>query len=168
MPRDINLGPTGGPFVTLQENNGGLDVITPADFVDLPIEYLTTNGASGTVPVSQGDGTLLMSDPIPDGSTVQTKTITLGVGENESRTVYVTFADLGSIDVISVNLHIRDAAAAGDRITFAEDGDLSSSAVDVVYNKFINPGTSPERVGVDIQNNSTKLFNADLVVTYID
>jgi len=58
MPRDINLGPTGGPFVTLQENNGDLD-ISNATSVDLHGATLTNANVGGfdSVDVFEADGT---------------------------------------------------------------------------------------------------------------
>jgi len=58
MPRDINLGPTGGPFVTLQENNGDLD-ISNATNVDLNGANLTNANVGGfdSVEVFEADGT---------------------------------------------------------------------------------------------------------------
>ena len=58
MPRDINLGPTGGPFINLQENNGDLD-ISNATNVDLNGANLTNANIGGfdSVEVFEADGT---------------------------------------------------------------------------------------------------------------
>jgi len=58
MARDINLGPTGGPFITLQENSGDLD-ITGATDVDLNGANLTNANVGGfdSVEVFEADGT---------------------------------------------------------------------------------------------------------------
>jgi hypothetical protein len=58
MPRDINLGPTGGPFINLQENNGDLD-ISNATNVDLNGATLTNANVGGfdSVEVFEADGT---------------------------------------------------------------------------------------------------------------
>jgi hypothetical protein len=58
MARDINLGPTGGPFITLQENSGDLD-ITGATDVDINGANLTNANVGGfdSVEVFEADGT---------------------------------------------------------------------------------------------------------------
>jgi hypothetical protein len=59
MARDINLGPTGGPFVNIQENSGDLD-ITGATDVDLNGANLTNAGITegfDTIDVFTADGT---------------------------------------------------------------------------------------------------------------
>jgi hypothetical protein len=59
MARDINLGPTGGPYVNLQENSGDLD-ITGATNVDLNGASLTNGGITegfDTIDVFEADGT---------------------------------------------------------------------------------------------------------------
>lgn len=58
MPRDINLGPTGGPFINLQENNGDLD-ISNATTVDLHGATLTNADVGGfdSISVFESDGT---------------------------------------------------------------------------------------------------------------
>jgi hypothetical protein len=59
MARDINLGPTGGPFVNIQENSGDLD-ITGASDVDLNGANLTNAGIKrgfDTIDVFTADGT---------------------------------------------------------------------------------------------------------------
>lgn len=59
MARDINLGPTGGPFVNIQENSGDLD-ITGATDVDLNGANLTNGGIKegfDTIDVFTADGT---------------------------------------------------------------------------------------------------------------
>jgi len=59
MARDINLGPTSGPYVNLQENSGDLD-ITGATNVDLNGATLTNVGITegfDTIDVFEADGT---------------------------------------------------------------------------------------------------------------
>jgi len=55
MPSRIRIGPDGGPYVIVEENNGDLDITTPDDTIDLQNSGLINAALSGVLDAQNND-----------------------------------------------------------------------------------------------------------------
>jgi len=55
MPSRIRIGPDGGPYVIVEENNGDLDITTPDDTIDLQNSGLINATLSGVLDAQNND-----------------------------------------------------------------------------------------------------------------
>lgn len=156
MARDINLGPTSGPFVNVQENSGSLDVTTASG-----TQYQFAESPANNIDVAR------LQD-VNDGEVIKKKEATIGIDGSQTRRETFTFTDLDDITVVSLTLNVQSTGNTGE-ITYSESADPSSSTVDFVYSKYLNSDVSPEEIGVDITGTSTsnELLNANVVLIYI-
>ncbi len=55
MPSRIRIGPDGGPYVIVEENNGDLDITTPDNTIDLQNSGLINAALSGVLDAQNND-----------------------------------------------------------------------------------------------------------------
>lgn len=131
MVSTIRIGPEGGPYVKVEENNGTLDIITPNDTVDLQSNDLV-NAALGGIMDAKGNDITNVNQL--DANSVNTDSLKITesgvidhgtVAQGATSIVSISFSNSYSDDPIvlheagtgasfsGLNGHVRDVTTSG-------------------------------------------------------
>jgi hypothetical protein len=137
MPSRIRIGPDGGPYVIVEEDNGDINISSPNGNVDFQTDDISNVGAltADSVSTEQASIQQSLASAVGNGQTVSSSTSTkvqLDTAVEEDADIYTVDLTNNSIDVLKSGVYFVNALVTWDSGSGWTSGDA------IITDIFIN------------------------------